>query len=52
MDIEILNVEVLLDNQAIVHYIGTDPESLGPISVSASHRLGLSVSFHRAQFNV
>ncbi|MAT13280.1 MAG: hypothetical protein CMM02_19960 [Rhodopirellula sp.] len=52
MDIEILNVEVLLDNQAIVHYIGTDQESLGPISVSASHRLGLSVSFHRAQFNV
>ena len=51
LDAEILKVELLLDNQVIVHYIGTKPELLGPISVSASHQLGLSISFCHVEFN-
>lgn len=52
IDTEILNVEILLDNQAIVHYVGSEEELLGPISVSASHELEVPISFTRAEFNV
>ena len=50
LDTEILHVEVLIDQQVIVHYIGTDQKALGPLCVSTSHQLGILISFCRAEF--
>ena len=50
LDTEILHIEVLIDQQVIVHYIGFDQKALGPLCVSTSHQLGISISFCRAEF--
>ena len=51
LDTEILHIEVLIDKQVIVHYIGAEQQALGPLCVATSHQLGLSISFCRAEFN-